>query len=54
MPKRKNRKLGEIERWEKSKNQTVGQSGVEKDHAIMEIFCLLLKQGQKQDKKLEV
>ncbi len=50
----KNRTLGEIERWEKSKNQTAGQSGAEKDHVIVKIFCLLLRQDQKQDKKLEV
>ncbi len=38
---------------EESKNQTMRRSGVERDHVTMRMFCLLSRQGQKQDKKLE-
>ncbi len=56
MPKRKNRKSDEnrgVERIEKS-NCRAERSGAERDHVIVGIFCLLLRQGQKRDKKLEV
>ncbi len=32
----------------------MGRSGVERDYVTEKIFCLLSKQGQKRDKKLEV
>ncbi len=37
-----------------SKNQVMAQSKVERDHVTIGIFCLLLRQGKKRDKKLEV
>ncbi len=40
---------------EVQKNRKIKLRGkVERDHMTEEIFCLLLRQGQKQDKKLEV
>ncbi len=42
-----------IEKWEELKSQTARWSGAE-NHMTEGIFCLLLRQGQKRDKKLEV
>ncbi len=54
MPRRKNRKVGENREVRKNQNQTARRSGAEEGHVTEGIFCLLSKQGQKRDKKLEV
>ncbi len=43
-----------IEKYGRIKNQTARRSGAEGGHVTERIFCLLLRQGQNQDKKLEV
>ncbi len=43
-----------IEKCGRIENQNAGRSGTEGGHVTRGIFCLLLRQGQKRDQKLEV
>ncbi len=54
MPRKKNWRVGKNREVGRIENQTAVLSGAEQDHVIGGIFCLLLRQGQKLDKKLEV
>ncbi len=42
-----------IKKRDESKNQTAERSRAEENYVTEGIFCLLLRQGQKQDKKLD-